>query len=82
VSRPHLKRQRRKRGKKNSLEKTVKGYWTKNFLQYGKKVHFSFLKKMLKLYKMNYSEHLQAIEEKKGISLRDYLTLYLEPELQ
>jgi hypothetical protein len=41
----HLKRQRRKRGEKNGIEASVEGYWTKNFLQFGKKVHISELEK-------------------------------------
>ena len=79
VRRPHLKRQRRKRGNKNSLEKTVNGYWTKNFLQFGKKVHFTFLEKMKKKYKIRVSEAIEDIRKKKGITLRDYLKLYLAP---
>lgn len=41
----HLKRQRRRRGEKNGIEASVEGYWTKNFLQFGKKVHMVELEK-------------------------------------
>ena len=45
AERLHLKRQRRKRGEKNGIEASVDGYWTKNFLQFGKKVHMFELEK-------------------------------------
>lgn len=79
--REHLKL-KRNRGPKNLLQLKVKGYWTKNFLQFGKKAHFLYLKnKTLPISKQD-DEVLSSIKKKSGISMEQYETMYKMKGLQ
>ena len=40
---PHLRLDRREKGKRNSLQKEVKGYWTNNLLRWAKKYHYDWI---------------------------------------
>jgi hypothetical protein len=42
-----LKGPRRRRGEKEKRQESVKGYWTKNLLPFGKNHHFDYMKKSL-----------------------------------
>ena len=77
--RKHLKRERKRRGCKTPLQSEVDGYFTKNFLQFGKKPHLDFLAKMGKSKKIDYFvkyTDLNLIKDKAGITLGDYEYMY------
>ena len=79
--RKHLKRERKRKRRdcKTPLQSVVDGYFTKNFLQFGKKPHLDFLAKMGKSKKIDYFikyTDLNLIKDKAGITLGDYEYMY------
>jgi hypothetical protein len=40
---PHLRMDRRTKGKRNHLQQEVKGYWTNNLLRWAKKYHLDWI---------------------------------------
>jgi hypothetical protein len=58
------------------------GYYTKNFLPIAKNAHIMWIEKQMGVTFFLHNEELQAIREKNGIVLDDYIFMYSLAELK
>lgn len=69
----HLRGKRRRGNNKNKLQVSTRGYWTKNFLQFGKKAHLDYLRDKNGNKYMREHALLVKLVEKKAIIMNDYV---------